>query len=124
VNQLTIHRFPDKKALGRAAAADVAARILELLGRQENVRMLLASAPSQDDFLEALREDDRIPWQRIICFHLDEYVGLGADAPQSFSRYLRDRVFNYRQPAAFHAIDGLNDPDDECRRYAELLSRH
>jgi glucosamine-6-phosphate deaminase len=123
-NRMTISRYPDKKALGRAAAADVASCILQLLERQETIRMLLASAPSQDDFLEALRGDDRIPWQRIICFHLDEYVGLGADAPQSFSRYLRDRLFHYREPAAFYAIDGLNDPDAECRRYAELLSRH
>jgi len=32
--------------------------------------MLLASAPFQYDFLEAVREDDRISWRRIICFHI------------------------------------------------------
>lgn len=124
MNRMTISRYPDKRALGQAAAADVAAGIKELLQRKDTVHLLLASAPSQDDFLAALREDDSIPWQRVIGFHLDEYVGLAAEAPQSFSRYLRDRLFRYRKPLAFHAIDGLNDPDDECRRYGELLARH
>ena len=63
-----------------------------------------------------------IDWARIDAFHMDEYLGLPAGAPQLFSSYLRTHLFS-RVP--FHRvflIDGqAPDAERECTRYAALL---
>jgi glucosamine-6-phosphate deaminase len=83
-----------------------------------------ASAPSQNEFLEALRKDTSIPWERIVCFHLDEYRGLSEKSLQSFSYFLRDKLFNLRKPKQFFVINGLKDSTDECLRYSLLLKAY
>ena len=35
-----------------------------------------------------------IDWKRVTAFHMDEYVGLDAAAPQGFGNFLRARVFD------------------------------
>ena len=56
---------------------------------------------------------------------MDEYVGMSADHPASFRRYLRERVDERVHPKVFHYIDGDGpDPEAECRRYAALLAEH
>jgi len=53
---------------------------------------------------------------------MDEYVGLPADAPQSFGLFLRTRLFDLVRPGRVEYIDG-NAPDAaaECARYGALL---
>ena len=48
----------------------------------------------------------RIDWPKVTAFHLDEYVGIGADHPASFRRFLVDRLFDHVPVAAFHGLDG------------------
>ncbi|MCR8632241.1 glucosamine-6-phosphate deaminase [Paenibacillus radicis (ex Xue et al. 2023)] len=122
VDRLQIRRYETRKEMGEAVAAGLADKMIELLTIKETIAVIFASAPSQNEFLGALQSIDNIPWERVICFHLDEYVSLSAEAPQSFSRYLMDTLFNRRKPKQFHAIDGLNDPAAECARYSALLA--
>ncbi|KIL41365.1 glucosamine-6-phosphate deaminase [Gordoniibacillus kamchatkensis] len=122
VSRMTVMRHPSREMMGEAVARDVAAKIRELQETQAAVSVAFASAPSQNEFLDFLREEKGIRWERLMCFHLDEYIGLPAEAPQSFSRYLQDKLFGLRQPRQFHAIDGMNDPAAECARYARLLA--
>ena len=56
--------------------------------------MIFAAAPSQDEFLHHLISDQRISWNRINAFHMDEYIGVLPDAPQSFGNFLRIRIFD------------------------------
>lgn len=121
-SNLTVKRYESREPMGQAVAGDVAAEIQRQLERKPLVSVVFASAPSQLDFLRALRAKEGIPWERVVAFHLDEYIGLPAEAEQSFSAFLRKELFQYRQPRHFHQIDGLNDPADECRRYAQLLA--
>jgi glucosamine-6-phosphate deaminase len=101
----------------------VGSRLRELLAKQEGARMIFASAPSQNEFLAELRSTPDMDWRRVTAFHLDEYVGLSPEAPQSFSRFLVDSLFDALRPGAFHTLNGLAaDPEDECRRYAALLN--
>lgn len=90
VESLWIHEHDNRDEMGKAAANRVRESIEEALGNQETVSIVFASAPSQLEFLRSLREMDSIDWHRIRCFHLDEYVGMASEAPQSFSRFLRD----------------------------------
>ena len=119
---LTVCQYGTRSEMGKAAAADVAAKIREMLSSKETIRMIFAAAPSQNEFLEALTADASIDFSRIDAFHMDEYIGLPADAPQGFGNFLRDRLF---AKAPFRSVQYLNglaaDPEEECRRYGELL---
>lgn len=85
--------------------------------------MVFAAAPSQNEFLEALVEDKDIDWSRITAFHMDEYIGLEEDAPQRFSQFLKERLFDLVKPGELHLIQSSNGAEEECRRYAELLNK-
>ncbi|MGE5530054.1 MAG: glucosamine-6-phosphate deaminase [Patescibacteria group bacterium] len=123
VDNLHVRVCRDRRALGRAAAGEVAARVRELLGHKERVGMIFAAAPSQDEFLAALAAAPGIDWPRVAAFQMDEYLDLPAGAPQSFGRYLRDHLFDRVRPGMVHFLDGnAADPDAECRRYAALLA--
>lgn len=73
---------------GEVAAADVAKELRSRLAIQPIVRMIFAAAPSQAELLHALGRAERIDWQRVEAFQMDEYIGLPADAPQRFSSWL------------------------------------
>ena len=125
-DNLTVACFPSREEMGRQAAADVAARIHCLLRQQDQVNLIFAAAPSQNEFLAALAADDSIDWTRLNAFHMDEYIGLPADAPQRFGRFLHDRLF---AKVPFHQVFYLNppeanDPAEECRRYTDLLKQY
>jgi glucosamine-6-phosphate deaminase len=121
IDHLKVSVYPDRRALGAAAGADVAATIRSLLSTKPNVRMIFAAAPSQNEMLETLVAADGIDWPRVTAFHMDEYIGLPEDAPQRFARYLRDRLFDRVKPGRVHLINSSNSIDDECRRYGALL---
>jgi glucosamine-6-phosphate deaminase len=56
---------------------------------------------------------------------MDEYVGIGANHPASFRRYLRARLVERVPFAAFHFLEGdAIDVDAECERYSALLRDH
>jgi glucosamine-6-phosphate deaminase len=115
--------YRDSAELGRAAAVLVAARLRKVLAARETARYVMATGNSQIDFTRSLLDDHDLPWGRIECFHMDEYVGIGADHPASFRRWMRERVETRVHPRAFHYINGdAPDPRAECARYAALLA--
>jgi len=121
VDKLQARVFTDKHALGRAAAAAVAGKMRELQAKQ-TVSMIFAAAQSQNEFLEALLAEKGLDWSRVTAFHMDEFIGLPGTAPQSFGRWLRDRLFDKVRPGTVHYLDGMaKDVVRECERYAGLL---
>lgn len=106
--------------MGKQAALNASALLRRLLGEQSLVNIVFAAAPSQDEFLAALSEQD-LDWSKVNAFHMDEYVGPSA----SFAAYLRTHLFD-RVP--FHAVYYLNgnapNLSEECERYADLLRRY
>ncbi len=122
VDQLRCQVYPTRAAMGIAAGRAVAAALREVLAQQPSCRIVLASAPSQDEFLAELGTARGIDWRRVTAFHLDEYVGLGASAPQAFGRYLATHLFDRVRPGTVHYLNGAAaDPTAECARYASLL---
>lgn len=121
VELLNVQVYPDRRSLGAAAAGQAAAAIRKLQGEQEALVMVFAAAPSQNEFLETLIREEGIDWQRITALHMDEYIGLAADAPQSFGSFLTERLFSQVPFAAVHRIDSTNDIAAECARYEALL---
>ncbi|MEQ2457318.1 glucosamine-6-phosphate deaminase [Flavonifractor hominis] len=122
---LTVSCQPDRAEMGRAAAGLVHDRLLWLLGQQEQVNMLFAAAPSQNEFLDALCSFSDVPWQRVNALHMDEYIGLPRQAPQRFGQFLRRAVFDRLPFRTVHYLDGdAPDPEAECARYAALLEQY
>lgn len=52
-----LRAYPNRVAMGRAAAADVAAELRQRLAAQPVVRMVFAAAPSQQDMLDRTLTD-------------------------------------------------------------------
>lgn len=123
--KLTVKAFPTIQQMGECAAKEVADKVCELLKKKAEINMIFAAAPSQDEFLSHLIRNKDIDWKRINAFHMDEYIGIEPDAPQSFGNFLRQRIFD-RVP--FKSVSYLNgraeDIEAECRRYAGLLERY
>ena len=113
--------FDTRKEMGEAAAKVVASKILELLSKKESIRMVFAAAPSQNEFLDSLVKIKDIPWNRITAFHMDEYLGLPKDHSALFANFLKDKIFEKVPFREIHLIDGNNDPELECLRYAALM---
>lgn len=121
---LPVEVHPDGRALGAAAAEHAAGVIRAAIATRGEARVLLATGNSQLAFLTALRALPGIDWGRVDLFHLDEYIGIGADHPASFRRYLHRHFVDHVSPRAFHEIRGdTDDPAAECERYADLLRR-
>lgn len=119
--KLPVRIYDTRRNMGEAAAADVAACIRELLAVKQEIYMIFAAAPSQNEFLAALAAAPGIEWNRIHALHMDEYVGLPADAPQGFGNFLRAAIFGQVPFASVDYIGTESDPDETCRRYAALL---
>jgi glucosamine-6-phosphate deaminase len=119
---LAIHRYLTRSALGAAAAAHAAAAIRRLATEHSVVPVIFATGASQLATLRALTALAGIPWDRVIGFHMDEYVGISGEHPASFRRYLRDELVSKVPLREFHNVDGdAADPERESERYAALL---
>lgn len=124
-DKLQVRIYPSRVSLGVAAASEAGNRIISLLEQQPVVNIIFAAAPSQQEFLEALITIPGIAWERVNAFHMDEYVGLPADAPQRFGNFLRERIFGKVPFGAVYYLDGnAADLPAECSRYAALLEQY
>jgi glucosamine-6-phosphate deaminase len=122
VDRLRCEVHPTREMMGVAAGRAVAGAMREVLAKQPYCRIVFASAPSQNEFLAELAVAPDLDWRRVTAFHLDEYVGIGSAAPQSFGRYLAEHLFRRVQPGTVHYLNGVaGAPAAECARYAALL---
>jgi glucosamine-6-phosphate deaminase len=121
-DQLHIHIYESREQMGAAAAAALAAEMRRLIAERGRAIGIFASAPSQNEFLDALVRAEGIEWTRVIGFHLDEYLGMSEDAPQSFRKFLLDRLVRRVPMAEFHGLRGeAANPEAVCANYAALL---
>lgn len=118
VDRLRVQVEADASAAGDSAAKAAAQFLRERLRAQDRVRVIFASAPSQDRALSTLAAEPDIDWARVIAFHMDEYIGLDVGDPRSFGRYLTVRLFNIVRPGAIHLINGKGEAEREIQRYA------
>jgi len=123
VDSLPVQVYASAPELAAAAAGEANAVLCEAIERQGSAAAILATGNSQIQFLEQLVAIGEVDWSRVTLFHMDEYLGLDGDHSASFRRYMRERVEEKVQPAAFNFLIGdALEPVAECRRYAELLT--
>lgn len=122
VDRLNVIITEDRNELGSLAAENLSGLINSLLQVKENIRIVFAAAPSQNEFLRELIAFRNIDWSKITAFHMDEYVGLGHGSDKLFSRYLYDNIFSKVKFRNVNIIES-SAPDiwKECERYEKLL---
>ncbi len=123
-DRLTVKVFETRDEMGKVAAFDIAECIKKLLCEKEEINMIFAAAPSQNDMLYHLCNHKDIEWERINAFHMDEYIGLSSDAPQCFSNYLKEHIFNLKPFKSVRCIDPSSSIEAECERYGNLLKEY
>jgi len=116
-----IHK--NRKTMGEAAGKKAEELIVKYLKQKKEVRIIAASAPSQNEIIAYLAKSKLIDWRRVTAFHMDEYIGISDDAPQNFGKWLNDRLFSKVPVKAFHCIKSNADPEKECARYTALLKK-
>jgi len=125
-DNLSIEIYKTRSEMGAEAATWVQDRVIELLSQQPIVNMIFAAAPSQNEFLQALRQAP-VDWSRVRAFHMDEYIGLEREAVQGFGNFLRAKLFD-KVPIPFLSVSYIDgsapDPQKECERYAALLKQY
>lgn len=123
IDLLHVNAYDTRVEMAENAALMAGKEIVSMLQFKEVLNIIFAAAPSQNEFLVALIRQEGIDWRRINAFHMDEYIGLPADAPQSFGNYLKERIFD---KVPFRAVSYISttglSPEEICTRYAKLLN--
>jgi glucosamine-6-phosphate deaminase len=122
VGRLKIESYQTRAAAGMVSAVAVAAELRERLARQATARMIFAAAPSQADMLDALCAIPGVDWNRVVAFHMDEYIDLPAGAPTRFANWLDRHLFGKVPFAAVHRIVPEPDAEAAASAYAALLA--
>ena len=124
-DKLTVEIYENRTLMGEAAAKDIKAKIAELLAEKQEINIIFAAAPSQNDVLKSLVEDKAIEWNRVNAYHMDEYIGLDKDAPQGFGNFLKDHILGLLPFKSVNYIDiTTTNPEAEAERYGKLLQEN
>ncbi len=124
VDQLDVFVYETRDEMGNAAAKKAAKHIQDVLANKDECNIIFAAAPSQNELLAGLLDAD-IEWERVNAFHMDEYIGLPEGAPQHFSNFLREAIFERLPFKNVFYINGSNPSiEDEITRYESLLDKH
>ena len=75
-----------------------------------------------------LHQEEGLDFAQVVTFNLDEYSGLGPDAPRSYNRWMRENFFDHVnvKPENIHIPSGLvpvNEADSYCRQYEQQIER-
>ena len=88
----------------------------------EGLRVLgLATGSTMIPVYEAWAKSD-LDFSEVISFNLDEYVGLGADNPNSYAWFMNHHLFSHKPFKETYIPDGTaEDLTAECDEYEALL---
>ncbi len=124
-DNLKIEIFESRDAMGQKAGSDAAECIKKLLSEKEEVNVIFAAAPSQNETLAALIKAEGIDWKRVNAFHMDEYIGLSPDAPQGFGNFLKNAIFSKLPFKSVNYIYKEGESAEEtCVRYTKLIKEN
>jgi len=111
--------------MGLVAAKIFIEQLDLLLKTQDKVNVIFAAAPSQNEFLQVLKENKNLNWEKVNVFHMDEYIGLAQDAPQGFGNFLKEKLFDHLPFGSVNYLNGNEeDVEKECERYSNLLAQY
>lgn len=121
-DKLHVEVHSNRNELGTAAATQVVEKIKACIATKGEARVIFASAPSQLELLQELRQAEGIDWTKVVAFNQDEYIGASLTDAHSFGKFIKEELYDMVHPGTIHFIDGrAADVDAESERYATLL---
>ncbi len=120
---MKIERYNTTNEAGKAAATNAACLLRNSIKANGAASIILATGTSQFETLNQLITED-INWNKVIMFHLDEYIGLTATHAASFRKYLQERFISKVCLKEVNLINGETDPVQECERVGTLIEQH
>jgi glucosamine-6-phosphate deaminase len=125
IGEMSVVVCESNAAMGRAAAEGFATVIQKAAEGRDEIGVIFATGNSQLTFLEALRDVAGVPWEGIVAFHMDEYLGMSEDHPASFRRFVREKITDRFHPGATYGMIGdAPDIEAELAHYESLLNRY
>jgi glucosamine-6-phosphate deaminase len=115
----------DPIELGKSAGIAAARLIIDAIREKGQATIILATGASQFETIKELVGQKDIDWNKVVMFHLDEYIGLPESSNASFRKYLKERFLDKVSPLkAAYLVDGENDPVAECNRLKDIIELH
>ena len=115
--------FPNPQAI----AEYVSGLLIAQIQSKNNAVLGLATGSTMEPVYQTLSErvsQENIDVSGLTTFNVDEYIGLGAEHPQSYRYYMQEHLFN-RLAFVRHRTflpDGLcNDTTAQCAQYSEQI---
>jgi len=118
--------YKTKLQASKAAAVEAAKAIKKAIQTNGDANIILATGTSQLEMLDSLVAAKGIDWLKVTMFHLDEYIGLPANHPASFRRYLKEHFVD-KLPGlkAVNFVQGdSDDPKKECHKLGTIIAAH
>lgn len=125
IDRLPVEVYRSNAEMGYAAALVARDILADAIARRGAANVILATGNSQLSFLHSLARLEGVEWSRVCVFHMDEYLGIDADHPASFPRFLHEHIVDRVRPGAFHPVPSRPpDVEQACRDYESLLRRY
>lgn len=111
--------------LGKISGTSATSLIKKAIAEKGQANIILATGTSQFETLQCLINDKEIEWDKVVMFHLDEYIGLPITAKASFRKYLTERFIEKVSPLKLiRLIDGEKNSSEECKRLGDLIRQY
>jgi len=121
-SQMILRIFKDKSSLARAAAVQAAAAIRSGIAHRGRARIVAATGASQFEFLEMLTAIPGVEWKKVELFHLDEYIGLPANHPASFCKFLQERLITKTDISNYTLLNGTAEPGEVTHLVGQAIA--
>ena len=122
---MNLHISENPKELGKEAGVQAGELIRKAIGMNGSANIILATGSSQFETLNQLVSEPGIDWEKVVMFHLDEYIGLPESSPASFRKYLKERFLEKVSTLKeSHLVNGETNPVVECKRLSEIIKRN
>ncbi len=122
--KLSVKIYKESEEIAVAAAEFVAARLRTAISENGFANLIIGTGTSQLAFHRNL-QNQKIEWNKITVFHLDEYLGMPESHPASFRRFLKEKILDNVKPKQVYFLNGdAPDVEAEVQRYANLLKKH
>jgi glucosamine-6-phosphate deaminase len=100
--------------LGSAAARFAAERLNLAIRKNGGARLVVSTGSSQFETLQSLI-NEKVEWDKVEVFHLDEYIGLPVTHAASFRKYLKERFVSHINIRKFHSVDVEGDINNKIQ---------
>ena len=108
--------------MAQIAAACAAQAINRTIAQNGEARILLSTGESQIEAIRYLTEME-VEWDKVVMFHLDEYINLAETHKASFRKYLKERFIQVVNPKKAFLVNGEGNVEENIAILTEELEK-